>query len=209
MNGRVVDRHSAFLHELFHLTVAQRVGQILSHTRENHVFHKVGPLEADHRRAPPRVILSRREGDSTQRVAKWNLRQNPLWPSTIVGTTARPRGVDCTNSVGIGPGWSVSAPIWPTSAGAHRSRPWPFGPTTAGHPCSAQGSSDDVCSPVQGWRSTTRSGACAGGPALKASTAITGSRARRNSGVTNASRSISCASAFPSAAIIIPWSRAR
>jgi hypothetical protein len=90
----------------------------------------------------------------------------------------------------------------PTPRGCGRVAPRPRDPRALRrHPA------DGGCSPVQGWRSITRSGA--GGPALKVSTAITGSRARRNSGVTNASRSISCASAFPSAAMIIPWSRAR
>ena len=55
MNGRVVDAHAPFLHELFKLPIAQRVRHVPGHAREDDVLCEMGPLEAHH--APSRLTL--------------------------------------------------------------------------------------------------------------------------------------------------------
>jgi hypothetical protein len=62
LDGRVVDGHPTLLHEFFHLMVAQGIGQIPPHARQDNVSHKVGALEADHDRSLARVVSRRIEG---------------------------------------------------------------------------------------------------------------------------------------------------
>src|SRR5262245_55474889 len=58
----MVDRHPAFLHQFFHLAVAQGIGQVPPHARQDNDLHKVGPLQADHGLSPyPRPESSQRE----------------------------------------------------------------------------------------------------------------------------------------------------
>src|SRR6266545_7684862 len=67
VDGGVIDGYPALLHEFFHLTVAQGIGQIPPHARQDHVSHKVGPLEADHDRSLARVVSRRISGTDHRR----------------------------------------------------------------------------------------------------------------------------------------------
>src|SRR5262249_16830633 len=48
----MVHRYSTLLHQFFDMAIAQRVGHIPSHARENNILHKMGALEADHHCSP-------------------------------------------------------------------------------------------------------------------------------------------------------------
>jgi hypothetical protein len=76
MDGRVVDRHPAFLHACFHLAVAQPVGQVSPHTREDNILPNVGTLEVHHHRAPSLRTLGHRGSSYPKWHANENLRQN-------------------------------------------------------------------------------------------------------------------------------------
>src|SRR5918992_3362440 len=52
VDGRVIDGHPALLYQLFHLAVAQGIGHVPPHAGQDDVLHRMGPLEADHCRAP-------------------------------------------------------------------------------------------------------------------------------------------------------------
>jgi hypothetical protein len=62
LNGRVVERHAAFLHELFDMPVAQGIGDIPPHPHQNNLLRKMGSLETDrHRRSPSLRTVGHRE----------------------------------------------------------------------------------------------------------------------------------------------------
>jgi hypothetical protein len=49
VDGRVVDRHLAFLHPFFHLAIAQGIDDVPPPTGQNHVFHTRDPGEVQAR----------------------------------------------------------------------------------------------------------------------------------------------------------------
>src|SRR5215471_12511898 len=62
MECGVVDRYAALLHEFFHMSIAQGVGHVPSHTHENDVLWEMGSLEADrHHRSPSLRTIGHRE----------------------------------------------------------------------------------------------------------------------------------------------------
>jgi hypothetical protein len=62
LKGRVVNRHAAFLHELFDMPVAQGIGDLPPHPHQNNILRKMGSLETDrHRRSPSLRTVGYRE----------------------------------------------------------------------------------------------------------------------------------------------------
>src|SRR5207249_2732615 len=62
LNGRMVDRHAAFLHELFDMPVAQGIGHVPPHAHENNILRKMDSLETNrHRRSPSLCTIDYRE----------------------------------------------------------------------------------------------------------------------------------------------------
>src|SRR5712692_5306038 len=62
LDGRMVDRHPAFLHQLFHMPIAQGIGDVPPHTSEDNVLQEMARLEADHRL--DLLVLGHDEGTS-------------------------------------------------------------------------------------------------------------------------------------------------
>jgi hypothetical protein len=73
----VIDRDTAFLHQLFHLAVAQGVGHVPPHTREDNIFHKVDPLNLT-MISLPLITLSHRGRSYPTELVNENLRQIPF-----------------------------------------------------------------------------------------------------------------------------------
>jgi hypothetical protein len=76
LDGRVVDRYLTFLRQFFDMPIAQGIGHIPTHTHENDLLRKMGPLEADHR-LPLLTLRHGKERSYSKYAAKENLRQNP------------------------------------------------------------------------------------------------------------------------------------
>jgi site-specific DNA recombinase len=60
VDGGVVDRHTALLHQLFDMTRAQGIGDIPPHTGQDNILREMGPLEAHHALSPSRLTLGHR-----------------------------------------------------------------------------------------------------------------------------------------------------
>src|SRR6266849_4538522 len=61
LDGRVVDRYPALLHQFFNMPVAQGIGHVPPHTHENNILWKMGSLEADrHHRSPSLFTVDNR-----------------------------------------------------------------------------------------------------------------------------------------------------
>jgi hypothetical protein len=52
VDGRMLNRAHTLLHAFFHLAIAQGIGHVPPHAGQDDLFHKMGPLEADHRHSP-------------------------------------------------------------------------------------------------------------------------------------------------------------
>jgi hypothetical protein len=63
----MINGYPALLHEFFHLPVAQGIGQIPPHARQDNVSHKVGPFEANDDRSLARGISCRISGTDHSR----------------------------------------------------------------------------------------------------------------------------------------------
>jgi hypothetical protein len=75
VDGRMVDRHAAFLHHLLQVAIAQGIRHIPSHARQDNISLEMGPLKAHHDRSPPLRTLGRRGRSYPISLANENLRQ--------------------------------------------------------------------------------------------------------------------------------------
>src|SRR5262249_49030336 len=65
LEGRVVDRHPAFFHQLFDMPIAQGIREIPTHAHQNNVLREMGSLEAHrHCRSPSLFIIESQAGGS-------------------------------------------------------------------------------------------------------------------------------------------------
>src|SRR6266850_839319 len=82
IDGGVIHRDAALLHELFELVVAQGIRHVPADTGQDDVLLKMGSLEVHHA-LPPLLVLDDRGRSYSKKPTSKNLRHIPLWSLTF------------------------------------------------------------------------------------------------------------------------------
>ena len=82
IDRRVVDGHPTFLHQLFDMAVAPRIGHVPPHTDQDNVLREMGPFEAHHDCSPSPRTQGDRGRAYLKQLANENLRQIPFGSDT-------------------------------------------------------------------------------------------------------------------------------